>query len=389
MAPLAQRESIMRAVQMIVEVAVLGLLLAGCATTATPEVPDARVPQQESDTDPVTEEDSVLPSDKPRDSGTTRPPVAPNPPKRDASTGVTAGTSHDAGIQGSASDGGERRDASNSTAVTDAGTEAPVDGPTTCPNTALKAGNTRATLQHGGEMRSFIVHVPAGYDNSRPVPLVLNFHGATMSASLQQTTTGMDRKADAEGFVVVYPDGIDRSWNAGVCCRGAASGMVDDVGFARALVEHVEGRVCIDPKRVYAAGFSNGGRMSYRLGCEAADLFAAIAPVAGTKSFPDLMNTPGCKPSRPISLIDVMGSDDPRIDAQPAQVAEWRAFNGCTDTEPKVSYTKGKHICHSYEQCAGGTSVTYCTVDGLGHAWPSGDFDANDRLWELFARTTL
>jgi polyhydroxybutyrate depolymerase len=244
-------------------------------------------------------------------------------------------------------------------------------------------------LEHDGLTRSFIVHVPAAYDNTRPIPLVLNFHGATMTAALQQRTTGMDAKADEAGFVVVYPEGVDRSWNAGACCGEAASNDIDDVGFARALVGYTRGRVCIDPNRIYATGFSNGGRMSYRLGCEAADLFAAIAPVAGTKSFPDLDNSPGCAPQRPIPLLDIMGSVDSRIAAQPGQIAEWREFNGCTDAEADVTYQEGQHACYSYQRCTAGTSVTYCIVDGLGHAWPRSGFVANDRIWALFERSTL
>lgn len=261
--------------------------------------------------------------------------------------------------------------------------------PLACPANALRPGNTRASLQHGGRTRSFIVHVPQRYDNTRPTPLVLNFHGATMTAALQQQTTGMDAKADEAGFVVVYPDGFDRTWNAGVCCGGAVSSNVDDVGFARALVTFMQGRICVDPKRVYATGFSNGGRMAYRLGCEAADVFAAIAPVAGTKSFPDLKNSPGCRPSRPIPLLDVMGSRDSRLSAQAPQIAEWRRFNGCVDTEATVTYRSGQHACYSYQQCEAGAGVTYCVADGVGHAWPRSGLSANDRIWELFARSTL
>jgi polyhydroxybutyrate depolymerase len=210
-----------------------------------------------------------------------------------------------------------------------------------------------------------------------------------MTAALQQRTTGMDAKADEAGFVVVYPEGVDRSWNAGACCGGAASNDIDDVGFARALVAYTRGRVCVDPKRIYATGFSNGGRMSYRLGCEAADLFAAIAPVAGTKSFPDLENSPGCDPQRPIPLLDIMGSVDSRVAAQPGQIAEWRELNGCLDSEADVTYQEGQHACYSYQRCTAGTSVTYCIVDGLGHAWPRTGFSANGRIWAHFERSTL
>jgi polyhydroxybutyrate depolymerase len=272
----------------------------------------------------------------------------------------------------------------------------------TCPATALEPGDSSASLMHDGVARTFLIHVPSGYDNSTAVSLVLNFHGATSNAEQQRSLfSQMDATADAKGFIVVYPQGIGDSWNAGACCGDAQSQGVDDVGFARALVEYMAARACIDRKRVYATGFSNGGRMSYRLGCEAADVFAAIAPVAGTKSFPDLNNSPGCTPSRPLSLIDFMGSADSRIAAQPGQVQEWVGFDGCTDSESKESYRNGAHYCMTYETCQAGTSVTYCVVDGGGHCWPgtvpcplgatsgSDELSANELMWELFERSSI
>jgi len=278
---------------------------------------------------------------------------------------------------------------------TDSATELPV---TACPAVALSGGETRETLMHDGRAREYLVYVPRGYDNTRPVPLVLNFHGATMTAEQQRDFSGMNASADAHGFVVVYPQGVGNSWNAGACCGEAQSSNVDDVGFARALVESLQKSLCIDTRRVYSAGFSNGGRMSYRLGCELAEMFAAIAPVAGTKSFPDDMNTPGCQPARPISLIDIMGSADPRSAAQPGQVAEWVAFNGCSDASPTETYRRGQHYCSTYSQCKDATSVTFCMVEGGDHCWPGSypcilgnasrpeEFSANDLIWQLFER---
>jgi len=272
----------------------------------------------------------------------------------------------------------------------------------TCPQTALEPGDDSASLMHDGTQREFLIHVPRGYDNTQPVPLVLNFHGATSYAEQQRSLFSlMDATADDKGFIVVYPEGIGRSWNAGVCCGEAVSSNVDDVGFARALVDYMAEHACIDRKRVYATGFSNGGRMSYRLGCEAADVFAAIAPVAGTKSFPDLNNSPGCEPSRPLSLIDFMGSSDSRIQAQPGQIREWVDFNGCSDAEPTEVYRNGEHYCNAYTQCEAGTSVTYCVIYGGGHCWPgsspcplgitssASELSANELMWEVFERSSL
>ena len=113
--------------------------------------------------------------------------------------------------------------------------------------------------------------------------MVLNFHGGTQNAAQQVRFSKMNETAEARGFIVVYPEGVNGVWDAGACC---ASQTVDDVGFARAIVEYMQEHACIDSRRIYSTGMSNGGRMSYRLGCEAADVFAAIAPVAGIKSIP-------------------------------------------------------------------------------------------------------
>ena len=278
--------------------------------------------------------------------------------------------------------------------------EPPAAPSAACPSGALGAGEHRVSLMHGGRSRAFIIYVPRGYDNARHVPLVVNYHGATSNAVQQQRTfSQMNPKADKEGFVVVYPDGVGNSWNAGACCGEAQSAQVDDVDFTRALVGHVKEKLCIDPNRIYATGFSNGGRMAYRLGCELADIFAAIAPVAGTKSFPDLNGSSGCKPVRPVSLIDFMGTADPRIEAQPRQVSEWARLNECKDQRPRESYRKGRHFCATYAQCKEGTRVTYCVVAEGGHCWPGSypcllgntsrpeELSANDLMWDLFEQS--
>ena len=295
-------------------------------------------------------------------------------------------------------DAGMGRDAAESDARDSGAGDASAPPALTCPSTALAPGETRAMLTHAERMREYLMYVPRSYDNRQPVALVLNFHGNTMTATQQRDLSRMNALADAKGFVVVYPQGIGNSWNAGACCGEAQNSKIDDVGFTRALVKAVQGRVCIDPRRIYAAGFSNGGRMSYRLGCEMADVFAALAPVAGTKSFPDLENSPGCKPTHPISLIDFMGSADSRVAAQPGQIAEWVAFNGCTDASPMETHRQGEHVCSTYSRCKAGTSVTYCVVAGGGHCWPGNscpfgttsraeELSANDLLWKLFERS--
>src|SRR6185503_15769527 len=129
---------------------------------------------------------------------------------------------------------------------------------------------------------------------------------------------GMNTKSDQAGFILVMPNGFQNSWNAGTCCGGASTSKLDDVALFRALLAEVGKHVNVDLRRVYATGLSNGGYMSYRLACDAADIFAAVAAGAGATGINDIgggTNTDSdftsCKPSRPVSVLDIHGTDDP------------------------------------------------------------------------------
>lgn len=175
-----------------------------------------------------------------------------------------------------------------------------------CEGGTLGESVDHVDLEFDGLQRSYELHVPPNYDGTTPLPLVVNFHGLTSFGTQQQGFSEMDATADERGFIVAYPNGIDNSWNAGMCCPTAADDNIDDVGFARAVVEDLGGRGCIDRARVYATGMSNGGFLSHRLACEAADMFAAAAPVAGML----LLDSAECQPSRPISIIHFHGTAD-------------------------------------------------------------------------------
>lgn len=148
------------------------------------------------------------------------------------------------------------------------------------------------TLQIGGRSRTVDVHLPAGYTGATQVPLVLNLHGSGSTAAQQEAFTGMDATADADGFVVAYPQALipDRSgfdWNVpGALLVGGRSvphGAADDVAFLTQLVRVLEQRYCIASHAVYATGFSGGARMVSTLACDDATLFAAVAPVSGLR----------------------------------------------------------------------------------------------------------
>jgi polyhydroxybutyrate depolymerase len=203
----------------------------------------------------------------------------------------------------------------------------------------------------------------------------------------------------------VFPDGIDASWNGGACCGNAQANNLDDVGFARAVLADVSSRVCVDATRVYATGLSNGASLYHRLACEAADVFAAIAPVAGVIAIPPET----CKPSRPVSVIECHGTADPlalydgggndNLPSVPATFEGWAERDACTDATPAQTYNKGMVTCDTYSQCATGAQVTLCTVTDGGHCWPgestcsfgatTSDISANDAMWDFFSRFSL
>ncbi len=295
-----------------------------------------------------------------------------------------------------------------------AGAATPVPAPTALaePRPA-EAGTNQRKLAFGGRERSYELHIPPAYDGVTLLPVVLVFHGGGGNANNAINQTHFDRVADANGFVAVFPNGsgplrrILLTWNAGNCCGYAVENAVDDVGFVRALIAELTATLAIDPRRVYATGLSNGAMMSYLLGCEAADLIAAIAPVAGA------LNVPGCAPASPLSLIAFHGDADTavpyaggtpevqpdrrdRVDSSVAySTGFFAALAGC-DGQPASSRSGG--IVHDvWGGCDGGRGVELYTVIDGGHAWPGGEpgfagsdkptdeIDASELIWAFFA----
>ena len=154
----------------------------------------------------------------------------------------------------------------------------------------LAAGTARAdlpfgvtfdlTLTHDSELRTYDVIRPDGIADATPAPLVVDLHGFGSNRNQQRLISNWSALSEVEGFLVAWPDGIDNSWNGISCCGTGVSSDVDDVGFIRAMVAAIQAEVNVDAGRIYVTGLSNGGAMSHRLACEAADVFTAAAPMA-------------------------------------------------------------------------------------------------------------
>jgi polyhydroxybutyrate depolymerase len=244
-----------------------------------------------------------------------------------------------------------------------------------CPTPVVAAGDTTMTLQIGSSKRSYVLHVPSAYDGTKPVPLILDFHGIGSSGTGELGSSPYPAVTDPEGVVMAFPDGTKNTatgtaWNVGPCCVPG----VDDVAFARAVVASVQRIACIDPAHVYAVGILTGGGLVYKLACDAADVFAAVSPAAF-----DLLkeNVDDCKPSRPITEISFRGNGESRVPyaggssalvpSMPitflgavATFQKWAELDGCTGSPSQ----EDSHGCSTYPSCKNGVEVTLCTKQG-------------------------
>ncbi|BBX74638.1 esterase [Mycobacterium shinjukuense] len=251
------------------------------------------------------------------------------------------------------------------------------------PVSAAGSHNQPGTLHYGGLKRTYTVHVPPG----PPVGLVLNLHGGGGTGIGQQSLTNFDSAADAHNLLVAYPDGYDKSWADGRGASPADRRRLDDVGFLVALVGKLRSDFGVPAGHVFATGMSNGGFMSNRLACDRADIFAAIAPVAGT-----LGVGVACDPSRPVSVLDAHGTADPlvpfnggvvrgrggtsRAISVGGLVDRWRAADGChgDPSAQELPDVKDGTVVHRFASrgCAAGTEVVWYQIDNGGHTWPGG-----------------
>ena len=245
----------------------------------------------------------------------------------------------------------------------------------------LSAGLTLdLTLTHDLALRSYDVLRPASAVGPTPRPLIVDLHGFTSDGDSQRGISGWNALAETHGFLVAWPDGLFNSWNGITCCGTAVTNNVDDVGFIRAMVAAISAEVNINPERIYVTGLSNGGAMSHRLACEAADLFAAAAPMA--YQIPHVDPAADCNPTESMPVITFMGLTDVLVayaGAAPTFV-HWRDKNTCDSAgdPPEINETYGTSDCVIDTSCGeAGVEVGLCSVDGSVFAPPLDVFNGH------------
>jgi polyhydroxybutyrate depolymerase len=247
-------------------------------------------------------------------------------------------------------------------------------------------GVAEQPLDSGGRQRTYRLFVPPGYDGRTLLPLVIDLHGSGETSAGQAKTSGFETLAARETFLVATLQADqDRRWNVPV-----SDGRADDVAYVAGVIDHVAARVCVDPARVYATGFSGGGRMSSLLGCRLNARIAAIAPVAG-------LRWPGPCDGRPLPVLTFHGLADPQnpyagnvqgrgaewVESVPDALAGWAGHNGC-GSDARLEDPDGPLSTVRYEGCEDGTEVRLIRIDGLGHTWARDEVDTTGVMWQFF-----
>ena len=261
--------------------------------------------------------------------------------------------------------------------------------PGTCPSGGWKAGKQTISTTWGGVARQYVVYIPKNYTGTSPVPLMMVIHGAHNTPALAESWSQMDPLSEQNGFIVIYPAALD-CWKVGTTTLPGCTSADDDVGFLNNVITEVESHACIDTKRVYVTGISNGSMMAQYMGCHFADTFAAAGGVAAGG---------GCTPSRPLPFFYVLGTADNVVGWDNGSNAlNWAKRDNCNTTAPVTVYDQGGNTCIVYQGCSAGVEVEFCAVTGMPHCWPDNcyqgpsgytPFKVSPLMWEFFAKYSL
>jgi polyhydroxybutyrate depolymerase len=330
--------------------------------------------------------------------------------------------------------------AATATAIAGSGAAAAAAAPPARPVLVSQSGSYVFTLRFGGLERDYRLHVPPAAASGRPLPLVLNLHGATQNGQLEEITSDMDPNADMNGYLVAYPDGTRISkvltpdpvaknaqygWNAGQCCGLPVTKHVDDVGFLLKVIADIASRTPVDLRRVYMTGISNGGMMAYAMAAEASGHVAAISSVSGQVELPVI------HPTRAVPTMEFHSVNDPiaKFDGTPSAkpllrlsvmegIDQWVKADGC-DKQPTTgteivgtagSISAGETATPiTYTHCRSGTEVALWRFTGSGHVWPGSPLNmgpeknwilagvgrgivlvnADETMWQFFEKYSL
>lgn len=268
----------------------------------------------------------------------------------------------------------------------------PVNHPVTttgCRQTPPVKPGTSATItiaaspavSHGNRTRTYVVHVPITYQDTQPYAVILSFHGYGGTATAMDRSSGFTQLSEQQHFIAAYPQGVlDGIGKPFWASAGPIDFGIDDVLFVSHILDDLQKNFCVDPQRIFATGFSNGGGMTWLLSCRFAGRIAAFAPISG--NFYAFAG--GCHPGRPVPILDIHGTKDPLLpyngipaSANPAWplpsipqwLQDWATRNGCA-SGPTVFLHAGNVIGEQWNGCPGNSAVVHYRIVGGVHTGP-------------------
>lgn len=250
-------------------------------------------------------------------------------------------------------------------------------------------GASYVSMTVDGELRDSMLYAPPTLDHSRPIPLVIVFHGSPIDAAGMEDLIHFDEEADKGQFLAAWPNGCGGFWS-----YAEGGSKLADEDFVVKMIQQLESRYSIDQARVFLTGVSAGTWMEYRLACDLPGMITAIASVSGTMRLSD-----DCRPSRPVSILEMHGTLDAEHpwqgggphNASPvdAVIAKWVSLDGCTGA-PTATQT-GITLTSTWNHCGSGSVVRLDKVVGGNHSWfgsslnpVQGEPDANTVIWSFF-----
>jgi polyhydroxybutyrate depolymerase len=274
------------------------------------------------------------------------------------------------------------------------------------------SNKTNGTIVSSGERRQYLLYVPKTYDPANPTPLVISMHALGLWPAAQQDLSHWNKLADTYGFIVVYPSGtgFPKIWRMRTE-PGSKDDVMKDVGFISDLIDKLEANYNIDPTRIYANGFSNGGGMAFVLSCRLSHRIAAV----GTVSAAEVLPWSWCRETRPSPMIAFHGTADTIVPygggpskffnitfpALSSWTASWAQRNQCKG-KPNLFRVTVNVTRLAYTDCAENADVVLYTINRGGHSWPGGKFmpawmvgprnaeiDATQLIWDFFRYRSL
>lgn len=246
---------------------------------------------------------------------------------------------------------------------------------------SIKPGTTsNIEIQNGNTKRSYLVHLPPSYSNTNPHALILSFHGYDSNDLVQERISKLNQISNNKDVIVVYPQGTTgilaaRGWNTGHHPTLTAN----DVLFVSNLLNNLQSNLCINPKQIYATGFSNGGGFVGELACKLSNRIAAFAPISGSY----VTAFSACTTTRPVSILEFHGTAD-KINPYGGMttlnefstqfwLSAWAKKVGCS---PKPSITKESNNITKYvwSSCRDNASIIHYKIVNGSHVWPRGQF---------------